>query len=483
MDMNRIEAVKQFVSKNKYNIVLLFIYFIITTITMFHHEIWRDEAQVWCLTRDLNFLEIFNTSRIEGHPFLWSLIVTPFSKLGVNVFSLQIISLIFVFVSVVYFVFKSPFSNFFKTIFVLSAGMLYYLPIITRNYALIPLFLFILAEAYPQRTSKPWNYTILLILLSQTHILMLGFCAILFILFGIEKLKECIENKNYKKLIPPLILAVYFLVMLLLFYSVPGENKIITNYTNRGYSISNTIMTFMYTYWNLVAYIPILTLILYFSFFVILFRLFVLDKKMFLTFFGGFVYIIAVLNKFWFGGIPYQKVFIPFLILVFCLWVIKNNNLNNSVFAKEKLLKFTVSILFIISFITSYGSVGMDIKYNFSGAKQLSEYIRKNLNSEDTFIIIGLPYTFTTLSAYIPDKKLYLYQTGKYLTFYNFNKEDTQATAGFPEESKYYIVQNNYELKEDMGFQKVFSTQKENLSGIMEQEVFSIYKKENLQLN
>ena len=179
---------KNILLKHKYNISLLIIWLFITLITLLNHEIWRDEAQVWCIVRDLNIIDIFKTARIEGHPMLWYLIVMPFAKLGFPVISMQMLSLLLVFAAVVFLIFRSPFNNYFKTIVVFSSGMLYFIPVVARNYALIPIFIFILADLYKKRTERPFLYIFTLILLSHTHILMLCFCLVLFIFFAVEKI-------------------------------------------------------------------------------------------------------------------------------------------------------------------------------------------------------------------------------------------------------------------------------------------------------
>ena len=84
-----------FYMKNKTNIFIFIVWFAISLFAIFHHEMWRDETQVWCIVRDLNLPEIFQTTRIEGHPMLWYLLVLPFAKLGLAVESIQIISFIF----------------------------------------------------------------------------------------------------------------------------------------------------------------------------------------------------------------------------------------------------------------------------------------------------------------------------------------------------------------------------------------------------
>ena len=58
-----------------------------------HHEIWRDEAQVWLVVRDLNLFGIIDHVRIEGHPLLWYFIVMLPAKLKLPVFSMQVLSL------------------------------------------------------------------------------------------------------------------------------------------------------------------------------------------------------------------------------------------------------------------------------------------------------------------------------------------------------------------------------------------------------
>ncbi|MCD7878381.1 MAG: hypothetical protein LUG16_00425, partial [Candidatus Gastranaerophilales bacterium] len=115
-----------FIKNNKFNILLVAIWLFITIFAMFSHEIWRDEAQCWCLARDLNFVELFSAARVEGHPMLWYLLLFPLAKIGFPVISMQVLSLFLVFLAVVFFVFKSPFDNIFKFLFVLSAGMAYY---------------------------------------------------------------------------------------------------------------------------------------------------------------------------------------------------------------------------------------------------------------------------------------------------------------------------------------------------------------------
>ena len=100
--------------KNKINILIFVLWCLFALIGLFHHELWRDETQVWCLVRDVNFFDLFAATRIEGHPMLWYLLVLPFAKLGLPVESMQFLSFALVGSAVALMLWKSPFSNFEK---------------------------------------------------------------------------------------------------------------------------------------------------------------------------------------------------------------------------------------------------------------------------------------------------------------------------------------------------------------------------------
>lgn len=478
----KVDKIKQFVLLNKYNLLLIFVYLIITLFTAINHEVWRDEAQVWCLLRDLNFFDALNAAKDEGHPFLWYILIFPFAKLHFPVFSMQFISWLFISVSIIYFAIKSPFNYLFKTIFIFSAGMTYYLPVVARNYALIPIFLFILADLYKQRNEKPIQYCVFIFLLSQTHALICGLSGALFLLFAFEKVKEYILTNKSNGIIPIGILGLYFLIFPLLYVSVPNDNGIIKSYiTYDNSGLYDTFHMFLFHYWyfnsdNFLSFNThprLLELFFLCSLLVIMWRFFVLDKKIFFIFTFSFTYIIAILNRIWFGGIFYQKIFVAFLVLAFCIWILQNENKM----VKEKLLKTVVYLLFLISTIVSFSVISSEIKYNFSGSKQIAKYIKENLNDEDTFVSVGFPFMFSPISAYLPDKKFYLTEIGTYLSFFYFNKNKEATFDEFPEYARYFIVPNDFSLDDDSRFKKIFMTDVENLSGVAQQEVYSIYYK------
>ncbi len=470
------QRIKQFLLFNKFNLLLLILWLMVVLFTMFHHELWRDEAQAWCIVRDLNFIDICSAARTEGHPLLWYLILYPFAKFGFPVEIMQVISLFFVFISIIFLLFKSPFNNFEKFIICFSSGLLYFLPIVARNYSLIPIFLFMLALIYQDRDKKPFLYSIFIILLANTHILMLGFSLIISLIFSIECLKKTIETKNYKILLPLVLLFFNFLSFFIMFKDSQSENYIINQYSQSGSNIINLLSNYALNYSiPLFKNIEFLNFIVFLSIIVsIVCGLIKSNPKISVIFTVSFLYFVYVYAKVWFGGVPYQKAYILLLILVFCFWIVKNQATDES----NKILIVAFNIVFILSVLLSPIVILGDLNYNFSGGKQIAKYIEKHLYEEKNFIIVGSPYLFSSISAYLPDKKFYSQDIEQYVSYFDFSKSSKKQEQEFPVDAKYYIVQENFVLPKELGFIQIYSSDKVNISSQKNREVFNIYFKQ-----
>lgn len=400
-----------FIKNNKYNLFLTITWLIITITTMLHHELWRDEAQVWCLVRDADFVTLIKEIQIEGHPYLWYLLNLPFAKLGCPVISMQIIGLIFVFLAVLLVLFKSPFNKFLKFLIVFNSGMLYFLPIVVRNYALIPFFMFAIADIYPKRHDKPLLYLFLLFCLSQTHSLMLCFVWVLLLFFTFEYAKLTKKNN--------LVIFLFFLSYVnMLFLTIMPILNIQRNIAVIGFlkslshlplfpSVQYTIIGSLYTCYlpsildeNIWEYSPIVFL---FIFAVIIFSLFKNDKKIGFIFLFSFIYIVAILYFIWGAGVSLQKLFLILLCNIFCLWILQ----NKKYFIYKKNLKILLALL--LSLYLSYSTWFIKNEYssNFSASKETAYYIKNNLSSENVILFDINANLCSSLSAYLPNVKIY----------------------------------------------------------------------------
>ncbi len=184
---------------------------------LINHEVWNDEATSWQLSKEIDLGNFYEINSAEPHPPLWQLVLAPFSKLGFPIITLNIISLVFVAAAVFLVTRFASMSFFTKFIFFVSAAFFYFLPIISRDYSMIPLALALICIVYKDRHEKPFLYGLALTFLSQTHFLMYGLLAALALMYILELIFK--KDKHvFKRLILfiiPLLISVATVVPLI----------------------------------------------------------------------------------------------------------------------------------------------------------------------------------------------------------------------------------------------------------------------------
>ena len=165
------------------NCSLLIIFSLLTLVEVIQHEPWRDELQAWIIARDLDAPGIIYQMRYEGHFALWSLILHPFSVCGGSLLWMGLVSWGLMVVAAGLFVFRSPFTWYAKAAFLLSYPMIYYFPVVSRCYALVPPLLFGMASLYKSLPRHRLLYCFLLGVLAHTHVYMEGMVAVLFLIY------------------------------------------------------------------------------------------------------------------------------------------------------------------------------------------------------------------------------------------------------------------------------------------------------------
>ena len=123
--------------KKRENIILTILlagYLVFNGILLAGHELWRDEANVWLIARDLSPIQLFREIRYQGHPCLWYLLVMPFAKLGFPFKTICALSFIVMAFGAGIFTFRAPFHPITKFVCLLS-------PIFSYYYSLMIIFL------------------------------------------------------------------------------------------------------------------------------------------------------------------------------------------------------------------------------------------------------------------------------------------------------------------------------------------------------
>lgn len=174
-------------------IIMLFNLYIIA-----NHEAWRDEAQSWLVARDSSIINLFNLTSVEGHPFLYFVILMPFAKLGFPYVTSNILSWLIMMVAILLFIGKVKVNLWVKFIVIFSPMFVFYYSVFARSYALIGLIIVCIMVVYPDRYDKPITYGILLALLTQVHVIMLGFVMILSLFWLIDIVNSLVQEKDFR---------------------------------------------------------------------------------------------------------------------------------------------------------------------------------------------------------------------------------------------------------------------------------------------
>ncbi|HNX69160.1 MAG TPA: hypothetical protein PLL75_02185 [Candidatus Omnitrophota bacterium] len=171
---------------------LLVPYWALVWFGIWHHEPWSDEALPWMIARDSNlgeFLQII-FGNWDRHPGLFHTLLLPLAKTGLPYFSQSILNAVFTLVTAWLFLARAPFSRIFRSFFLFSYLMVYEYSVIVRPYMLAIMLLFLIADFYPKRTTKPILYALLVSLLFQSDFICFGLGAGLLLAFAIEQRKR-----------------------------------------------------------------------------------------------------------------------------------------------------------------------------------------------------------------------------------------------------------------------------------------------------
>lgn len=242
------------------------------------HENWRDEAQAWLLVRDLNVSQLVSQMKYEGHPCLWHLILMPFAKLGFPYRTMNLVSTALVAAAAWLLLFRSPISLPLQCLVLAGSAFLYFFPVISRSYALIPLFMFLNAMYYPGRREHPMRYGLSLALLVQTHLYLVPVAGILSLFWLFESLAAWRKDRDTKTLLRQALGLMLPLVSFLLFLAQLLGAESSSNFAlNWSYLLPSVVLSkyHLYLFGLVSGYTPAFLLSRpHLSFFVILFFLF-----------------------------------------------------------------------------------------------------------------------------------------------------------------------------------------------------------------
>ena len=482
---------KEFIKKNKINLVVMLCYSIITFIILLFHESWRDEAQAWLIARDLNIIEIFEQMKYEGHPIIWYLILMPFAKMGLPYIFVKIASWIICNIAVWLILKKAPFNIFIKTLFIFSMPMIYLYPSIARSYCLIPLAIVLIAIYYKQRHEKPIQYILSILFLANTHVIMYGMIGILLLLFYIEELiqnRKTNSKEQKKKVYISLIVIIVGLILTLIPILISMTTNTDVSLTSNTSIFEDTklkmenayekIMTGCFGENELILKIMAIALII------------LLCYEIRYHFKNALVIICTEGLQFLIYTYVYmgseQRVSTLILLMMFIFWIqndkkektvnINKNEkelVNNQKYLKRQKRKeqltnvaeYILVFVLIINIVNGIDAVNKEIKTNYSSAYETSKWIKDNLEDDSIFICTSMPLS----SAIIPYIGKDVFWSPQTLDYFSFTTWDEDYRTGYSLRDLQKRVKDNFEIDQNLYLIYTYDFNEETMSSLEEQ--------------
>ena len=445
--------------------VILLLYLVFNGILLAGHELWRDEANVWLIARDMGPLQLFREIKYQGHPCLWYLIAMPFAKLGFPFQTLSVLSFLVMTVAAGLFAYCAPFHPITKTVCLLSPMFTYYYPVVARNYCLIAVLLILLAQFYPKRNKYSLLYGILLGLLVQGDTIALATAGLISCMWLWECVRDSIKAKSKESFMNCLkgiwIPLASLCLWVLQFYRVSdspeyqfktfGIRELIYEIRNFSYHIL-TRMTGQSENFDLL-------LIIMFMVSGILAIVVVRNAWPVIVMIGSFLF--EVLFSIWVYQLHIWHYIALCFALIWCFWA------SNSMFKEHentgeivyRISKVLAEILLVLMGITMFirwnapeesSSLGNAWSGVYSDGVYAAEYIRKNLDEDELFVSTDVVEA-ATVQAYLGKKyRFYFAGNQEALTYANYTEDEKTEISyeeliswiqrDFPEKEYFYLL-------------------------------------------
>lgn len=399
--------------KIKFSLGITVLYALIILFLIPHHEPFSDEINVYMILKNMSGTELWSHVIKDGNPPGFFILLYPLVKAGASFFSIQILCALFCIAAVFIFNCISPFSAILNILITFSSPMLYFFPIIARCYSLLPFLIFSVAATYKllhsdsdsllscfgYKVSKKlilYVYALLIAMIAQNHVIMFGFVSSLVLLFCYEEFyqKREFSKDNIAALL--IMLLPMAAIVIQCFIALPVSHaKHPPHIMSLAYIydvLSGFFCSFFYpeAAGNFFSYQPpdslIYHIMIFFSCSLLVFFFFIVsaaDLKygLALIISSCFPILVFVLNR---PEIMPNKSLITHLFIVFFMMISFNKLKEHKL--RNKIAIAFLYILFVASFPSGISFYIRDLKYDFSAASKLSQYIKKHIPESDIII-------------------------------------------------------------------------------------------------
>lgn len=490
--------------KKKFNDIILtgafLTYLIFNGILLSRHELWRDEANVWLMARELSPIQLFREIKYQGHPCLWYLLVMPLAKVGLPFRSIGILSLSVMAVTAGLFLWKAPFNTLVKAVCVFSPIFSYFYADIARNYCLIALLLLLLAWYYPQRNKKGFWYGLLLGLLVQSDTIAIAPAGMISLVWLWENVSASLKEKNFEP-IKRILVGIWiplasFLLWVVQFYQVSDSPAFQVN--RPGFrELLREIRS--YSFWileRLSGQGQSLCRVM-----LVLFILLLLVVSVRIRNIAAFsVMAAAFLFEAVFSVMVYQLHYWHFIalcfVLIWTMWVMyaqrqdrqREDRGSGIALAGLQILLLVFAVFMIMQWNSQEESSNLDNAFHglYSDGVHTAEFIGENISPDEVIVSTNVAMASPVLAYLSSDYCFYFAGNGEIASYADYAGEQSRQTSvssllewfgtNFPEKEEFYLLDSEgsciIDREELENFQVLYQTAQKTARG----EEYTVYR-------
>ena len=420
-------------------VFVVFAFIVIMLISILHHEVWRDEIEAWLIAQHSGSIgELFQNFKYEGHPCLWFFLLYVITRFTDQMFFMQLLHVLIATGSIYVFVRYAPLSKLHKVLFCFGYFSAYEYAVISRNYAIGILLIFIFCALYVSRLKSYIPLSIVLFFLSQTSFFGLIFALllsfILFIEFVFDKnVRSVWISKKWEISIAALIVIIG--VVSAVFQMLPPEDsKNVVGWRTyfdaaQFLRVAKTIWEsffpvpqLQYEFWNTnIVSVGGIINILSVAVLIVLPFFFIRRPVVFCGFVVGVLGLLSFFYLKYAGHLRHQGHL--FILFIVCYWLmayhkpidLKSKTIRFVSKLSEKLAPIAVTVILCAQVAGAAIAIGFDLKYPFSANRAVIDYILEN-KLEKMVMAGDIDYSAQFIPAYL-GKEIYYPLSNRFGTY------------------------------------------------------------------
>lgn len=443
------------------NIIIFVIFIALSLFVGSKHEPWADEAQAWLIARDSSISSIiFSSSKYEGSPMLWQLILKVLINFNFEYRYFYIIPITFSSIGIYIILFKLKINNLYKILLPFTYFIGFEYTVKARSYSLILPLLAIIAMLYENRKKHIYLYNFFVLILAFVSLHGAIISGILYLFEIIEIIKDLKAHKKIKSVLKEIIcigiISIFY--MFLVITVLPAKDICISIELDDFSKASNFIVVL---YWFIrfletftlkiqrISIYTVMSVILIITMFVCVVR-----KNKNKSLFLSIVFLILAFISF--TRNTDHHLGITFLSFCFATYLVKDGMTKKG----KKIFFYLFTIVLCIQAVWYFDSARDEIELDFSAGKRTAEYIKtldyqnKKIYASGYYVVSILPYFDENIFEGDRGKNTYYIWSKNNADWQRYMSKEYLYSDELNDDPDIIILDDHWGNKENLGYVK-----------------------------